>query len=336
MPLVSVIIPVRNGQRYIRPAIESILSQTLTDLELLVVDDASTDHTPEIIQSYADPRVRLLRNRQRMGVSASRNRALAEARAPYVAFLDADDIAYRQRLEKQITFLEGKPNMALVGSHLDYIDAEGKLLYSERPDERPSGSAEVRMELLKRACILPSTATGRKSELLQAGGFPKMDYAEDHDLWCRLAVNHELAILPERLVAYRYHPDQATFRKIYRSHQATQACIEQAAERFVAAGILRPDDKPSSLTVWEQLYGDRGSCGAAYTQWAGLHSWALRQPRQALSLAGMALLFSPLNLRAWRILLRSAEQVLLPSSVSRALHWYGAKIRRSLTRNASK
>ena len=334
MPLVAVIIPVRNCERFVGHAIDSILSQTLTDLELLVVDDASTDRTSEIIQSYADPRLRLLRNHERMGVSASRNRALAEARAPYVAFLDADDIAYSQRLEKQITFLEGNPNVALVASHLDYIDSKGKLLYSERPDERPSASAEVRMELLKRACILPSTATGRRSELVQVGGFPKMDYAEDHDLWCRLAVNHKLAILPERLVAYRYHPDQATFRKIYRSHQATQTCIEQAAERFVAAGILQPDDKPSSLTIWEQLCGERGSCGAAYTQWAGLHSWALRQPRQALSLAAMALLFSPLNLRAWQLLLRSTEQVLLPTSTSRALHWYGAKLRRYLTRNS--
>lgn len=334
--MVTVIIPVRNGERFIGHAIDSILSQTLTDIELLVVDDASTDRTTEIIESYTDPRLRILRNPQRMGVSASRNRAVAEARSPYVAFLDADDIAYSQRLEKQITFLESHPNVALVGSHLDYIDAEGKLLYSERPGQRPCKSDELRMELLKRACILPSTATGRKSALVQAGGFPQMDYAEDHDLWCRLAVNHELAILPERLVAYRYHPNQATFRKIYKSYQATQACIRQAKERFLAAGILLPNDQASSLTIWEHLCGERGSCGATYTQWAELHSWALRQPRQALSLASMALFFSPLNLQAWQILLRSTEQLLLPASVSRALHWYGAKLRRSLTRKAPK
>lgn len=336
MPLVTVIIPVRNGEHFIAQAIDSILSQTLTDLELLVVDDASTDRSTEIIQSYTDPRLRVLRNPKRMGVSASRNRALAEAHASYIAFLDADDIAYTQRLEIQITFLENHPSVALVGSHLDYIDAEGHLLYSERPGQRPCMPDELRMELLMRACILPSTATGRKAALVQAGGFPQMDYAEDHDLWCRLAVNHELSILPDRLVAYRHHPNQATFKKITRSYKATQACISQAKERFVAAGILRPNDQPSSLTAWEHLCGARSSRGATYTQWAELHSWALRQPRQALSLAGMALFFSPLNLRAWQILLRSTEQLLLPATVSRALHWYGAKLRRSLTRKAPK
>lgn len=336
LPLVTVIIPVRNGEQFIAQAIESILSQALADLELILVDDASTDRTPDIIQSYSGPRLRVLRNLRRMGVSASRNRALAESHAPYVAFLDADDIAYSHRLEKQIGFLENHPEVAMVGSHLDYIDAEGHLLYSERPGQRPCNPDELRMELLKRACILPSTATGRKAALVQAGGFPQMDYAEDHDLWCRLAVNHDLAILPDRLVAYRHHPNQATFKKISRSYKATQACIRRAKERYVAAGIMQPDDQASAPTVWEHLCGERNSRGAAYTQWAELHSWALRQPHQALPLAGMGLLFSPLNIRAWKILLRSAEQLLLPASFSRTLHWYGTKLRDALSRKASK
>jgi hypothetical protein len=335
-PQVAVIIPVRNGERFIAQAIDSILSQTLVDLELLVVDDASTDRTVEIIHAYTDPRLRVLRNPQRMGVSASRNRALAEAHPSYVAFLDADDIAYDQRLEQQIAFLEQHPRVALVGCHLDYIDADGKLLYSERPGQRPCNPEDVRMELLKRACILPSTATGRKSALIQAGGFPQLDYAEDHDLWCRLALNHDLAILPDRLVAYRHHPNQATFKKISEAHKATQACIRRARGRFVAAGILQPRGQLSSATIWEHLCGVPGSRGNTYTQWAGLHSWALRQPRQALSLASTALLFSPLNIRAWKIFLRSTEQLLLPAAVSRALHWYSTKLRSLLNRKASK
>lgn len=331
-PQVAVIIPVRNGEHFIAQAIDSILSQTLADLEILVVDDASTDRTTEIIQSYTDPRLRVLSNPQRMGVSASRNRAMAETRSPYVAFLDADDVSYPERLAKQIAFLESHPNVVIVGSHLDYIDAAGKLLYSEHPGQRPCEPNELRKELLKRACILPSTATGRTSALVQAGGFPKSDYAEDHELWSQLAVNHDLAILPECLVAYRHHPNQATFRKIYKAYKATRACTTTAGNRYVSAGILQPKDLPLPPTIWQHLRGIQGSRGSIYTEWAELHTWALHQPRQAVSLAGVALFFSPLNHRAWRVLLRSLGQLLLPPQMTRALHWYGTKLRRSLTR----
>lgn len=331
-PRVSVIIPVRNGAQFIGQAIDSILSQTLTDLELLVVDDASTDNTPEIIQSYADPRLRYLHNPQCLGVSASRNRAMAEARARYVAFLDADDIAYPQRLELQLAYLDSHPEVALVGAHLDYIDAEGKFLYSEKPGQRPCEPVALRSELLRRACILPSSATGRTNALIDAGGFPQqMHYAEDHDLWCRIAVKHDLAIMPERLVAYRHHSNQATFKKIRAAHQATQACIEKARQRYAAAGIISPDSH-SSLTVWERIRGVPGSLGATYSQWAELHSWAFHQHRQALPLAATSLFHSPLNYRAWRTMGHCLEKLLVPQPISKALRWYGAKLRRALNR----
>lgn len=327
---VSVIIPVRNGAQFIGQAIDSILSQTLTDLELLVVDDASTDNTPEIIQSYGDPRLRCLRNPQCLGVSASRNRAMAEARAPYVAFLDADDIAYPQRLEMQVAYLENNPSVALVGSHLDYIDAKGQQLYSEQPGQRPCAPQALRLELLHRACILPSTAMGRTSALREVGGFSKLDYAEDHDLWCRLAVKHDLAVMPDRLVAYRQHPNQATFKKISIAYHATQACIGRTKALFLEAGIISGDEIPPPLGLWGKLRGARGSLGAAYAQWAGLHSWALREPRHAISLSSMALWASPLNIMAWRILLRSMVELALPATLFRALRWYGTKLRDTL------
>jgi glycosyltransferase involved in cell wall biosynthesis len=326
--------PVRNGAQFIGQAIDSVLSQTLADLELLIVDDASTDKTPRIIQSYADPRLRYLRNSRCAGVSAARNRALREARAPFVAFLDADDIAYPQRLELQIAYLNAHQEVALVGAHVDYIDAEGHLLFSEKPGQRPGEPAALRMELLRRACILPSSATGRTKVLLDCGGFPEqMRYAEDHDLWCRIAVGHDLAILPERLVAYRQHPNQATFRKIRTAYRATQACIAEARKRFAAAGILCPESA-GPMNVLERLGGAPGSLGATYRQWAELYSWALRQPRQAFPLAATALLYAPLDRRAWKTLGHCLEKLLVPQPIARALRWYGAKFRRALGRSS--
>lgn len=334
-PQISVIIPVRNGARFIHQAIDSILSQTASNLELLVVDDSSTDSTREILQSYEDPRLRCLYNSHCLGVSASRNRALNEARAPYVAFLDADDIAYPQRLERQTEYLAKHPTVALVGSHLDYIDTDGQLLYSEQPGQRPCEPETLRSELLRRACILPSTATGRTKILVDTGGFShQMNYAEDHDLWCRIAVKHDIAIMPERLVAYRHHADQITFRKIREAYRATQACIVKARQEYTAAGINCNDSRPP-LTIRQRMCGFPGSLGAVYVQWAQLHSWALQQHQQALSLAITALFYSPLNPYAWRVLGGSLEKLLIPHAIAKAIRWYGIKVRRILNRISS-
>lgn len=332
-PVVTVLIPVHNGEAYVGFAVDSILGQTLSDFELIVIDDGSTDDTARIIDSYHDPRLRLLTNDGCIGVSASRNRGLEVAAAPYVAFLDADDVAYPDRLEKQVTFLESHPDVVLVGCHLDYIDADGNFLFSENSCQRPCEPDKLRIELLRRACILPSTATGRKSALLEEGGFPAMDYAEDHDLWCRLAVKHDLAVMPDRLVAYRQHPNQATFKKILKGYRATRQCIELARKRFVAEGVLSPDDLPPPISWREYLTGSKGSLGALYLQWAELHTWALRQPGRGIILSAMALCFSPLNGKAWSVLLRSGRDLLLPSAISKRLSWYVKKLRSLPFRN---
>ncbi|MEP7225551.1 MAG: glycosyltransferase family 2 protein, partial [Actinomycetota bacterium] len=101
-PLVSVLLAVSNGEHYLRAAIESVLRQTISDLELIVVDDGSTDETPEILAAVDDPRLQVLRNEGRLGLAVSLNRGLDEARGRYVARLDADDIAFPRRLERQL------------------------------------------------------------------------------------------------------------------------------------------------------------------------------------------------------------------------------------------
>lgn len=163
-----------------------------------------------------------------------------------------------------------------------------------------------------------------------------MDYAEDHDLWCRIAVSHAVAILPERLVAYRYHPQQATFRKIREGHRATLACCRRAQGAYVAAGLLQQADRFSTPSIWATLRGTEGTLGKIYVQWANLYGWALRQPRKALTLCSMAILSSPLNGEAWRTLVRIVPQVLLRPSALRAVHWYGNKVRDVLCRRSAR
>lgn len=324
--LVTVIIPVHNGQDYIGAAITSIIQQSFAELTLVIVDDASTDATAEIVRSYTDSRIQFIQHTKCMGVSASRNHALDITKTPYVAFLDADDIAYMLRLEKQIEYLENNRDVVLIGSLVDYIDSHGELLFSEQIGQRPSEPAVLRMELLKRACILPSTATGLTAAIKEAGGFPRQNYAEDHDLWCRLATKHDLAIFPERLVAYRQHANQATFQKIRASYKATQACIFIAWKSYQSAGLLPLDTPYPLLSLGERIRGKQGSLGYTYLQWAELYSWALKQPRQAWKLSWMAVLFSPLNMKGWLLLLDSTERLFLSRHISRALRWYAEKL----------
>ena len=126
MPKITVFIPAYNTAQYISDAINSILSQTYTDFELLIIDDGSTDETNQIISSYSDSRIRLIKNRENRGLVYSRNLALTEARGKYLAILDSDDVAHENRLEIQLKEFENRPNLALLGTPANIINSQGE------------------------------------------------------------------------------------------------------------------------------------------------------------------------------------------------------------------
>ena len=140
-PLVSVLLAVSNGEDYVRTALESILRQTISDLELIVIDDGSSDETPEILAAFHDERLRVLRHEERRGLAASLNRGLDEARGRYVARLDADDIALPRRLERQLQRMVSGSPIAVLGSAVLEVDESGR---SGRLHLMPSGAVGVR------------------------------------------------------------------------------------------------------------------------------------------------------------------------------------------------
>ncbi len=113
VPKLSVVMPLYNAARYLRPAIESILNQTYTDFEFIIVDDCSTDETPAILDSYPDPRIVRLRNPQNLGIVGALNRGLEAARGQYIARMDGDDIALAERFAQQVAWLDAHPNIGL-------------------------------------------------------------------------------------------------------------------------------------------------------------------------------------------------------------------------------
>ncbi|QOV89439.1 glycosyltransferase family 2 protein [Humisphaera borealis] len=201
-PVVSVIIAVHNEERFVGDAIDSILSQTLSPLELIVIDDASSDATPVILQRIADTRIQVVRNEVNLGLTASLNRGLAAARGAFVARLDGDDIARPDRLALQVDFLERHPDVGIVGSSRRVVDEQGTFLYEATaiPDD-----AAIRWRLLLGNPLAHPTVMIRRSvldkhELRYDESFRT---AQDYELWTRLAAVTKTANLVEPLVTYR-------------------------------------------------------------------------------------------------------------------------------------
>jgi glycosyltransferase involved in cell wall biosynthesis len=215
MPLISVILPVYNGEAFLAEAIDSMLAQTFTDFELLVINDGSTDGSAQIIDAYNDARIRHLKNSQNQGLIYSLNKAVAEARGVYVARMDADDIAMPQRLEKQLVFLQ-RHKVAVVATRVKLIDADGKPLPSWEDEWNNVSFQQIKRFLLKDNCLAHPTVMGR-TELFKAYPYQaNQKYSEDYDLWLRLiAAGYRIEKLEEPLLLHRILPTSATrFKKI--------------------------------------------------------------------------------------------------------------------------
>jgi hypothetical protein len=199
---VTVLMPVYNGQRYLREAIESILAQTFRDFEFLIINDGSTDRSREVICSYRDARIRLVDNGRNLGLTPSLNRGLEIAAGEFIARQDADDISAPERLAKQVAFLEAQPDTVLLGTGYTKIAAEGHALHEQ---SLPCDCTALRWALLFHCPFVHSAAMLRKSPVLREIGFydETFRYAQDYDYWSRIARRLAVANLAEPLVKYR-------------------------------------------------------------------------------------------------------------------------------------
>ena len=214
-PRITVFMAVYNRADVVRGAIDSVLAQTFGDFELLVIDDGSTDGSAKIVDSYADPRVRLVVHDRNQGIPRTRNEGLDLARGEYLAILDSDDYAYPRRLERQVDFLDRRPEIAAVGSWAVRMSPKGKArtLLIRVTDPR-----EIRAHILYVSCFKNPTMTAR-TDVLRAYRYREaFSICQDIDLWSRVSADHPLANLPEFLVRYRSggssHGDTALTREM--------------------------------------------------------------------------------------------------------------------------
>lgn len=213
MPKLTVIMPAYNAAPYLREAIDSILSQTFTDFEFIIIDDGSTDNTRDIVDSYDDVRIIKQFNIKNIGVAACLNKGVALASGEYIARMDADDVSMPRRFEKQVSFLNAHQDVSVVAVKAVLIDASGRESGYWSQDQLTTNNNQVREMLAKRNCIVHPAVMLRRVVLQKYGYNENQSTTEDYDLWLRMAAdNHKIEKIDSLLLKYRIHKDSITVK----------------------------------------------------------------------------------------------------------------------------
>ncbi len=206
-PDISVVMSVYNAEKYLREAIDSILQQSFREFEFIIVNDGSKDSSLSIIQSYNDPRIRLIDNEGNKGLIYSLNTAFENSNGTYIARMDADDISLPERLQKQYTFLESNSSIGVCSGYYTQFSATKEISYTAFTDHH-----EIASNLLFNSSIIHPSLMLRKAVVMQLPVLFDSGYkhAEDYELWSRLIFKCRFSAVPELILRYRLHAQQVT------------------------------------------------------------------------------------------------------------------------------
>jgi hypothetical protein len=293
-PTVSVIMPVYNAERYVAQAIESILAQTFTDFEFIIIDDGSTDSSLKILQKYAakDTRIKLI-SRENKGFVPTLNEMLSQAKGEFIARMDADDIAMPERFAHQVEFLQRQPQVVCLGGSQEWIDEADNLLAVCEAAEHNDYIQQL--ALAGHTPINHPSAMIRRTAILAVGGYEQqLEPSEDLDLWLKLGEIGELANLKEVVVKYRLHSQSVSEAKQSLQNKMKKIACERAWQRrgieghFEATKPWRAESGRSSQHQFLLTYG-----------W-----WVFKggQRKAAMSYALRAIATLPFNRAGWTLL----------------------------------
>lgn len=254
----TVLMAVHNGMPFLRTAIESILKQTYRRFHFLIVDDASTDETRDIVRSYDDPRIELLCLERNVGQTAALNIGLRHASTPWIARMDADDYSAPTRFEEQMRLLDESGSLTCVGTFAWIFRDDPHMV--EGTIERPLDSAAIRRGLLHGAPMIHGSLVIRRAALLEVGAYnERYRYSADRDLYNRLLTRYPAANVPQQLLGIRWHESQGSF-----SNVATDENIEIFSRMLVGSEYT-----PKEKTVLRR--------SLAYTYFARAKGWAAQR-----------------------------------------------------------
>jgi glycosyltransferase involved in cell wall biosynthesis len=295
IPAISVLMPVYNAERYVALAIDSILKQTWTDFEFIIINDGSTDNSLQILQQFADQdnRIRLI-SRGNRGLVASLNQGIELARAPFIARMDADDIAHPERFEQQAAFLFSHADCVVVGSWVETINETGCPIATIKT---PADHATIDGQHLSgHTSICHPTVLMRRDPLIMVNGYVlEMDGAEDLDLWLRLAEIGKLANISRTLLKYRLHNQSISGSKRSLQKQLMKMSCERAWARREIPGKFDP-----SAGDWRP--GDDVDSQHCYALSYGWQAWNHGHKKTWWVYARQAIAMKPFSLSSWKLL----------------------------------
>ena len=211
-PAVSVLMPAYNAEKYIGEAIESILNQTFTDFEFIIIDDCSTDGTWDIIQEYAkrDSRISISRNEENLQISRTRNKLVEKAKGDYIVWQDADDISLPYRIKEQYEFMEAHPEVGICGGYLEFFDVRGICgIRKYKTDD-----STLRKKIFRYSPVAQPSAIVRISSLSSKQPYPDSNVAEDLAVSFQIGKTHKFANLPKVVLRYRMNEKGTTYKNL--------------------------------------------------------------------------------------------------------------------------
>jgi glycosyltransferase involved in cell wall biosynthesis len=273
-PLITVLMPAYNAEKYIGQAINSILNQIFTDFELLIINDGSTDATKQIIDSFADSRIRLI-NQTNQGIAAALNIGLLNAKADLIARFDADDICMPERLVVQYDFLLDHPDYIIVGSDADYMDMNGEYVFTYR---MPAHTNEAIQELTQNKCpFIHSAVLFRKDPIIKAGGYDTHAYAfQDHLLWSEIIKQGKAYNLSQTLLQVRLNPESISIDEKWRTKR-----FREIKSDSIRRGNITEQEGRELLSILKKQNNPKIKEGSYYSLLGKKYLWDNHQPGKA-------------------------------------------------------
>ena len=309
--MISVILPVYNSEKYVKLAIESVLNQTYQNFELIIINDASTDNSWEVVKTFHDPRIILLENEVNLGTAATANRGIQVARGDFIARMDSDDISFPDRFEKQIAFFTSHPKVGILGGPFQEIAADGTKVRT--PSVRLQEPYLIKFWLLIENVMNHPTIMIRKKVLDILGGYnPNLRASEDFDLWTRLAAVTEFSNLSDPLIYYRSYSENTSHilsGTLYENHiKICQREVEKLTGRKYAQEFLDGlfSGKPLSVSQARALIDFYRTC---YVKFVKKESLTPQQQKRLLY---------TMSWRITKVIKRTEPKILLLDEKARA------------------
>ncbi len=306
---ITVLMPAYNAQNYIGEAIHSVLQQTYTHFELLIINDGSTDGTKNIINSFDDERIVLI-NKNHEGVSAALNYGLMHAKGKYIARFDADDVCVSDRLQNQIVFLESHPEYVLTGSDAEYMLENGEFLFSFKCIAHEYD--EIFRKLYFYCPFIHSSVMYRKDTVIEAGGYSEhAHHFEDYFLWTQLAKKGKLHNIPKPLIKVRFNAASVTIDEKWRGNK-----FRNLKRKIIHRGSITPQEGEQLLTIIKEQNSEEIKKAAYYALCGKKFLANNYQPEKARKQIREAINILPLRVDNYALLMASY----LPEKIIRWLH----------------